>query len=324
MSRREALDRARTAAGLEALPEVAGALAEGRITHGHAQALTHRRRRRGHRTYPLRRITHGHAQALTQVAVPPEVDLNIDPDVDFPTTARRIAETARDEQHELIRAGEAMSVEEYRRFLRRWADRAADDDGAERDLRQRRRRSVTTFDGDAGMHGVRALLPAEQFAVFENELRRLAEVRWRAEHPDADGVAASQLSCPQRNADALVDMARRSRELAGNNGEPLGSHVEVMVLIDAETVQRGLHEGSRCEFDDTTPISPVTARRLLCDADILTAAMDRTSLKLDVGYSRRAAGVSIRSARPSVCRSAVCGGKSAHRCETASPGMVWS
>ena len=203
VSRREALARARTAAGLEALPEVTGALAEGRITHGHAQALT-------------------------QVAVPPEVDLSIDPDLDFPTTARRIAEAARDGQRELIRAAEAMSVEEYRRFLRRWADRAAGDDGAERDLRQRRRRSVTTFDGDDGMHGVRALLPADQFAVFENELRRLAEVRWRAEHPDADGVPASQLSCPQRNADALVDMARRSRELADNNGEPLGSHVDVM------------------------------------------------------------------------------------------------
>ena len=271
VSRREALGRARTAAGLEALPEVTEALAEGRITHGHAQALT-------------------------QVAVPPGVDLNIDPELDFPTTARRIAEAAQDEQQELIRAGEAMSVEEYRRFLRRWADRAAGDDGAERDLRQRRRRSVTTFDGDAGMHGVRALLPAEQFAVFENELRRLAEVRWRAERPDADGVPASQLSCSQRNADALVDMARRSRELADNNGEPLGSHVDVMVLIDAETLQRGLHEGSRCEFDDTTPISPVTARRLLCDADILTAAMDRTSLKLDLGYSRRAASTSIRRA----------------------------
>lgn len=271
VTRREALARTRTAEALGHLPEVGEALAGGRITHGHAQALT-------------------------QIALPADVDLSIDSDVDFPTTARRIAEAAQDNQQELIRAAETMSVEEYRRFLRRWVDRAAGDDGAERDLRQRRRRSVTTFDGDDGMHGMRALLPADQFALFENELRRLAEARWRAEHPDADGVPATELSCPQRNADALVDMARRSRQLGDNNGEPLGSHIDVMVLIDAETLQRGVHEHSRCELDDTTPLSPATARRLLCDADILTAALDRPSLTLDLGYSRRCANANLRRA----------------------------
>ena len=271
VSRREALARTRTGVALQDLPEVGEALAAGRITHGHAQALT-------------------------QVVLPAEVDLSIDADLDFPTSARRIAETARDNQEELIRAAESMSVEEYRRFLRRWADLAAGDDGAERDLRQRRRRSVTTFDGDDGLHGVRALLPADQFAVFENELRRLAEARWRGEHPDADGVPARALTCPQRNADALVDMAQRSRQLGTNNGEPLGSHIDVMVLIDAETLEGGMHEHSRCELDDTTPLSPTAARRLLCDADILTAALDRPSLKLDLGYSRRSASPSLRRA----------------------------
>lgn len=285
VSRRQALARARTAVALEELPNVSGALAEGRVTHGHAQALT-------------------------QIALPADVDLGIDADLDFPTAARRIAEAARDDQHELIRAAESMSVEEYRRFLRRWADLVAADDGAERDLRQRRRRSVTTFETDDGLHGVRALLPADQFAIFENELRRLAEARWRAEHPDLDGVPATALSCPQRNADALVDMARRSRQLADNNGDPLGSHVDVMVLIDAETLQGGMHEHSRCELDDTTPISPAAARRLLCDADILTAALDRPSLKLDLGYSRRAASVSLRRAliaRDRTCTAPGCG-----------------
>lgn len=145
---------------------------------------------------------------------------------------------------------------------------------------------MTTFEGDDGLHGVRALLPADQFAIFENELRRPAEARWRAEHPDADGVPAGELSCPQRNADALVDMARRSRQLGDNNGEPLGSHIDVMVLIDAETLRGGIHTNSRCELDDTTPLSPTAARRLLCDADVLTAAPDRPSLKLDLGYKR--------------------------------------
>ena len=91
-----------------------------------------------------------------------------------------------------------MSVDTYRRFLRRWADRAAGDDGAGRDIAQRRQRRVTVFETDDGMHGVRGLLPADHFAFFENELRRLAETRRRADHPDADNVPAK--NSPARSA----------------------------------------------------------------------------------------------------------------------------
>ena len=271
VTRREALSRSRTAEGLDGLPAVREALAQGRMTHGHAQALT-------------------------QVAAPAGVDLDVDPTVDFPNSERAAALAAREQQDDLIRAAETMSVDDYRRFLRRWTDRAAGDDGAQRDIRQRRARRVTTFDADDGMRGLRAVLPPDQFALFENELRRLAEARWRAEHPDADGVPATQLSCPQRNADALMDMARRSRQLGDNNGEPLGSHIDVMVVIDAETLEHGLHDAGRCEFDDTTPVTPAAARRLLCDANILTALRDRTGFKLDLGYSQRCATAKIRKA----------------------------
>ena len=275
VERREALARARTAAGLEDLPLVGEAL------HG------------GH-------ITHGHARALTPYARPAGVDLDVDSEVDFPDpardAARRVAAAVRAGQETLIAAAESMSIDAYRRFLRRWADMAAEDDGAGRDIAQRRRRSVTTFETGDGMRGVRGLLPADQFAFFENELRRLAEARWRADHPDADNVPAKELTCPQRNADALVDMARRSRQLGDNNDEPLGSHINVMVLIDHETLTEGTHAGSRCEFDDTTPLSPATARRLMCDADVITAMTHRHSWKLDLGYSRRSADRKIRQA----------------------------
>ena len=284
VTRREAVARTRTAEGLEGLAEAGEALAQGRISHGHVQAIT-------------------------QIASPADVDLTVDPAVDFPNADRDIALAARARQDELIAAAESMPVDTYRRFLRRWADRVGGDDGAERNIRRRRRRRATTFEADDGMRGLRAVLPPEQFALFENELRRLAEARWRAEHPDADGISAKDLSCPQRNADALVDMARRSRQLGDNQGEPLGSHIDVMVLIDAETLESGLHEHSRCELDDTTPISPTAARRLLCDANILTALRDRTGFKLDLGYSQRCATAKIRKAliaRDRTCTAAGC------------------
>ena len=299
VGRREALARERAAAGLAEFPSASEALADGRLTVGHAQVLT-------------------------RFAAPAGVDLDVEEGVDFPDpardAARRVAVAVRSRPEELIAAAESMSVDAYRRFLRRWADRVAADDGAGRDIAQRRRRRVTVFETDDGMRGVRGVLPADQFAFFENELRRLAEARWRADHPDADNVPAKELTCPQRNADALVDMARRSRELGDNNGEPLGSHIDVMVLIDEQTLTDGLHDAGRCEFDDNTPVSPVAARRLLCDADIITAVGDRAALggagasrrgacngvlpgigdrrgwKLDLGYSRRSANRRIRRA----------------------------
>ena len=275
VGRREALARTRTAAGLEDLPEVSTALCEGRVTHSHAQALI-------------------------RYAAPDGVDLDVDPAVDFPDpardAARQVAVAVREQQDELVTAAEAMSADAFRRFLRRWADRAAGDDGAGRDAAQRRRRSVVTFATDDGMRGVRGLLPADRFAFFENELRRLAETHWRADHPDADNVPARELTCPQRNADALVDMARRSRQLADDNDESLGSHVDVMVLIDYETLTSGTHDEGRCELDDTTPLSPTAARRMLCDADIITAITHRHGWKLDLGYSRRAANRKLRKA----------------------------
>ena len=299
VGRREALARERTAAELEDVPEVSAALAEGRLTHGHARVLA-------------------------QFAAPPDVDLSVEDGVDFPDpvrdAARRVAAAVRAQPDELIAAAESLSIDAFRRFMRRWADLAAGDDGAGRDIAQRRRRRVTVFETDDGMRGVRGLLPADRFAFFENELRRLAEARWRADHPDAEGVPAKALTCPQRNADALVDMARRSRELGDNNGEPLGSHIDVMVLIDQETLTAGLHDDGRCELDDTMPVSPVAARRLLCDADIVGAVGESTafrgadapgraagngvlpsigerrSWKLDLGYTRRAADPKIRRA----------------------------
>ena len=69
------------------------------------------------------RITHGHAQALTPFAAPSGVDLDVEPGVDFPDAARdaarRVSTAMRDRQDELVAAAEGMSVDAYRRFLRR-------------------------------------------------------------------------------------------------------------------------------------------------------------------------------------------------------------
>ena len=45
--------------------------------------------------------------------------------------------------------------------------------------------------------------------------------------------------------------------------------VELLVLIDLDTLRHGLHEASVCETYDGQPLPPATVRRLACGAGII-------------------------------------------------------
>jgi hypothetical protein len=74
------------------------------------------------------------------------------------------------------------------------------------------------------------------------------------------------------------------------------------VLIDADTLLGRLHERGRCELADGTPVTPETARRLACEADLLPVVLGGAGQPLDVGRSRRLATTHQRSAMLARCR----------------------
>jgi hypothetical protein len=75
-----------------------------------------------------------------------------------------------------------------------------------------------------------------------------------------------------------------------------GSELGVIVLVDHDTLQHGLHANSVCELSDGTPLPVSTIRQMACRAEIIPVVLDGNGRALDVGRSKRLATEAQRHA----------------------------
>ena len=159
----------------------------------------------------------------------------------------------------LLEAARTMGIGELRRVTGTWriaADplRALGDE----DRRHERRRLDVCPDPD-GMTRVHGELDAEDGQGLITAIRAQMDAEIRSvSGPDARTPT-------QRRADALGEICRQwlaSRERPTVGGE----RPHVVVTIDLETLLE--RSGRRGELEDTGSITPETARRLACDADV--------------------------------------------------------
>jgi hypothetical protein len=105
------------------------------------------------------------------------------------------------------------------------------------------------------------------------------------EHADAD-----TRTVPQRRADALVDLAHYSL-FGGGLPDHGGDRPTVMVTIDYDQLVTQITEKTGVPTLNgpygPTPITPQTARRIACDADIIPAVLGGDGTILDLGRSQR-------------------------------------
>jgi len=115
-----------------------------------------------------------------------------------------------------------------------------------------------------------------------------------AESIDAQGGSAEPEPSQQVNdADALMEVVEGA--MAGNfRPRPAGERHQVIVHVDAEALA-GAEEAAGCRIDDGPAICAETARRLACDASLVTILHDQKGV-LDVGRKTRAIPPSIRRA----------------------------
>jgi hypothetical protein len=197
-----------------------------------------------------------------------------------------------------------LSVAELRTVAGQVRDRLDNDGIVPRELRQRRRRSLTISTTDDGMTHVDWYLDPESAgyvvsaidAMVDHELRG---VRFRATS-DVDGRAAGANE-PERAA-GEVDDAPETRTLAqlrsdaatdvfrhlaactdpGANGRP---PVTVVVRIDWEALRSGRGAG---EIDGVpSTVSVRTVRRMAADASVIPVVLGGESEVLDLGRARR-------------------------------------
>jgi Domain of unknown function (DUF222)/HNH endonuclease len=191
----------------------------------------------------------------------------------------RIA-TSENEQElvELCQAGTASQVQRIVRAYRRSEQAELDD--AER---QREGRYLSLCSGDDGMLVLEGRLPPEVGALLTQAVEA-AEQELRQQARDAS-AGVSSASSGQRRADAMGLVAERA--LAGMGKVERGEPCQIVLHVDAPVLSGQQAEGGRCHVEDGPALAAETARRLSCDAPVVTLKEDADGQPLDVGRKTR-------------------------------------
>src|SRR5690606_17776123 len=114
--------------------------------------------------------------------------------------------------------------------------------------------------------------------------------------PDRSPTLVDRTSHAHRKALALVDMATRSATTGPTNPTSTGAGATVVVHIDLDTLQAGLHDQSVHHSTRGVTLAPDTIRRLACNAGLLPVVFDGAGQPVDVGRRRRLATTAQRHA----------------------------
>ncbi|MGH8887714.1 MAG: DUF222 domain-containing protein, partial [Egibacteraceae bacterium] len=192
-------------------------------------------------------------------------------------TAKELRPDVREDLDRLV-AGDGGGLD--RRRLREHVDEwthTVDPDalaGRERRAWANRRASVTS-DGADGSGRVEARLDPVGTATLTAALDPLAR---KAGHAD-------ERTYPQRMADALVELARRSLD-AGDLPQVAVQRPHVILIATAEALD-GRPGAPAARLDGVGPVSATTAQMVCCDAETTTVWMTRNGEVLDAGRTQR-------------------------------------
>jgi len=208
----------------------------------------------------------------------------------------------------LAQQGTASHVEE---IVRRYRRVSRLDDAADAAKVQRNREVRYHWDED-GTFVLRARLPPEQGALVLQALQAATEALRQAandEPPRADAAdssaedslariratpGATDQSHAARRADALALMAETV--LRHGPGElPAAERHQVVIHVDAAVLADANADG-QCELEHGPALAVESARRVLCDASIVTVREDAEGNALDVGRKTRAISTPLRRA----------------------------
>jgi hypothetical protein len=184
-----------------------------------------------------------------------------------------------------------------------------------REAQQHVNRSVSYEYAEDGSLVLKARLPAVAGALVIQALKAALE-RIPAKEICAKGVQEHPIPYGCRRADALAYVAESF--LAGSGTSPVSSlssntssrassssadRYQVVVHVDAESLRE--HSDGRCEIEQGPSIPVETARRLACDASLLSVLENEHGEPLDVGRKTRSIPPAIRRAlrtRDAGCR----------------------
>jgi hypothetical protein len=198
--------------------------------------------------------------------------------------------------------GTVSHVEKLVRVYRR-VQRADERDAANARYADRYLQAFVDVDGTVV---IKARLAPEQGSQFMTALRAACTVLSDAERDSRESFPTPDVPLDKsgaRNADAIALMAETfltggASPASGPDRQLINIHVDESVLHD-ETAE------GRCLIDDQVSIPPETARRIACDASLVTIVDDANGDPLDVGRKTRSIPTALRralKARDSACQ----------------------
>ena len=204
--------------------------------------------------------------------------------------------TPDDQESWTLRAREA-SASQLARMCREHHSRTID--SVERDREQRRRRHLNSFFDELGMLQVHGALPPDDGIMVRDALERLGR-RIAAERSGTIGDSADDPAAALR-ADALVHICAGA--LIGEGGPVMARPAQLIVHVDAAVLTGQTSEG-RCHLEDGPAISREMARRLGCDATVITMLERDGSPVGEARVQRVPDAATLRSvrSRDQVCR----------------------
>lgn len=186
----------------------------------------------------------------------------------------------RHDEEMLLGFAHDLALRDLDKAVEYWSN-CADDDAAEKSAQDQRDSAYLHVSQTlAGMVRLDGLFDKEAGDEILTALDAAMTPRARGEANSDDPAPA-----PRRRAQALGHICRQ--HLNHHPGTLGGHRPHVSVIIDLPTLNG--HTGRRCELGHVGTITPETARRILCDAEVSWAIVNGDSVPLAMGRSARTA-----------------------------------
>jgi hypothetical protein len=163
-----------------------------------------------------------------------------------------------------------------------------------REAQQHANRSVSYGFAEDGSLLLKARLPAAAGALLIQALDAALESLPEKEIT-VDVVEERPIPFAARRADALAAVAESFLAESKSGTSSSGAdRYQVIVHVDAQSLRE--HTAGRCEIEHGPSVPAETARRLACDASLLTVLESEPGMPLDVGRKTRSIPPAIRRA----------------------------
>ena len=194
---------------------------------------------------------------------------------------------------ELVEASTTMSASEFSHLVTETAKSVVTDDGLSTFERQKRETFFKMRNEADGCLSVSGKFDPISASILKSKIGRLVENMFHSGDKEVPVEVMPWIEPnDHRQAQALIALVNGASESASD----VPARAEIVVHVDLETLQHGLHTGGTCRTALGADLPVETVRRLACEAEILPVVLDGRSVPIDVVRSKRLATVHQRRA----------------------------